>query len=58
MSRQDAGSGFHVLSSTGINNDVTLLKVDYDPPGEETEVVRRGRGNQIVSHAYPKVEPR
>lgn len=33
MSRQDAGSGFHVLSSTGINNDVTLLKVDYDPQG-------------------------
>lgn len=48
MSRKDAGSGFHVLSSTGINNDVTLLKVDYDPPGEETEVVRRGRGNKNV----------
>lgn len=48
MSRKDAGSGFHVLSSTGIYNDVTLLKVDYDPPGEETEVVRRGRGNKNV----------
>lgn len=33
MSRKDAGSGFHVLSSTGIYNDVTLLKVDYDPQG-------------------------
>lgn len=35
MSRKDAGSGFHVLSSTGIYNDVTLLKVDYDPQGKK-----------------------
>lgn len=49
MSRKDAGSGFHVLSSTGIYNDVTLLKVDYDPQGRHwgSGEGKEG-GNEIV----------
>lgn len=47
MSRKDAGSGFHVLSSTGIYNDVTLLKMDYDPQGRHGGS-GEGDGNKIV----------